>query len=196
MQSWKEIVGLFAAFLVIVGYIPYIRDTLKKKTLPHAYSWFIWTLETVIIYALQVNAGAGAGSWMNLTIIIISTYIFILSLRNGIGYITKMDTVFLVLSLFSLVLWLVIKQPVLSIILITIVDTLSFIPTVRKSWHKPHSETAFTYELGTVRHGLSMIALQAYNIVTWLNPAAMVFANGLFSLMLEVKKRQINERKN
>ncbi len=195
MQDVKTIISLIAVVLTIVGYIPYLRDTLIRKTTPHVYTWFIWGTVTAIAYALQVSGGAGVGSWVTLVVAIIAFLIFVFGLRNGNTDITHSDTVFFVLSLIAIFLWLVAKQPVLSVILVSTIDILGFIPTIRKSWNKPRSETLFTYELNALRHGLSLFALQQYSIVTWLYPASWAFANVLFSLMLIVRRKAILKKK-
>lgn len=195
MQDGKTIISLVAVFLTVVGYIPYLRDTVKGKTTPHVYTWFIWGTVTTIAYALQVSGGAGVGSWVTLTVAIIAYIIFALGLRNGNTDITRSDTVFFVLSLAAIFLWLVAKQPVLSVILVSTIDMLGFIPTIRKSWNKPYSETLFMYELSAFRHGLSIFALQQYSIVTWLYPVSWAFVNALFSLMLIFRRKAILKKK-
>ena len=114
-------------------------------------------------------------------------------MRSGKKDIALSDTIFFVLSFVALFLWLIAKQPVLSVILTSTIDLLGFAPTVRKSWNKPHSETLFTYELSTLRHGLSILALQQYSIVTWLYPVSWTFANALFSLILIIRRKQVNK---
>lgn len=193
MADYKTIISIVAVILTFVGYIPYILDTLKGKTTPHVYTWFIWVFVTAIAFGLQVTAGAGVGSWVTLAVVIIGTFIFLLSLRNG-GGITKSDTAFFILSLIALFLWLIAKQPVLSVILVSLIDMLGFIPTIRKSWNKPYSETLFSYEINSFRHGLSIFGLQQYSIVTWLYPATWAVANGLFSIMLIIRRKQLARR--
>ncbi|MBF8250371.1 MAG: hypothetical protein HW400_972 [Candidatus Levybacteria bacterium] len=193
MENTKTIISLFAILLAVVGYVPYIRDTLREKTKPHVYSWFIWGFETAIAYGLQVAAGAGVGSWVTLVAAIVCLTIFFLGMRNGKKDITLADTVFFILSLIAMFLWLIAKQPVLSAILISSIALLGFIPTIRKSWNKPYSETLFFYEISAFRHGLSVFALQQYNIVTWLYPVTWVFTNGLFSLILIIRRRQVGK---
>ena len=189
--TFKNIIGIVAIALTFIGYAPYFRDLLKGKTKPHIFSWFIWAIVTSIIYALQVSAGAGLGSLVTLAVAVISLLIFILGFKNGNKIIKKIDVVFLVLALLAIPLWLVIKQPVLSIILLSTIDMLGFAPTVRKSWENPYSETLSLYTITTFRHGLSIIALAHYNIVTLLFPATWVIANALFSIMLIVRRRKI-----
>ena len=193
MQELKPIFGIIAVLMAFIGYIPYIRDTLQERTRPHVYTWFIWGLATAIAFGLQVSAGAGVGSWVTLAVAIICFFIFILGMRNGEKDITRTDTIFFILSFVAIFLWLIAKQPVLSVILITSIMMLGFGPTIRKSWNKPHSETLFLYELNTLRHGLSVLALQSYTIVTWLYPATWIIADGLFSVLLIIRRKQIGK---
>lgn len=191
MTDMKTTISIIAVLLTFIGYIPYVRDTLKGKTTPHIYSWFIWGFVTLIVYALQVSAGAGVGSWATLAVAVICFFIFILGLRGSKQDITKSDTIFFILSIGALFLWLIAKQPVLSVILVSSIDMLAFIPTIRKSWNKPHSETLFLYSLSAFRHGLALLALQQYNIVTMLFPLIWTFANAFFSILLVVRRKQI-----
>src|SRR3989344_683850 len=191
MIEIKIILGLTAIALTLLGYLPYLKDTISKKTTPHIYTWFIWGLVTAIAYGLQVNAGAGIGSWVTLVVAIVCFIIFGFGLKNGNRDITKSDTTFFILSILAMFLWLIAKQPLFSVLLVSFIDMLGFIPTIRKSWKNPFSETLISYEINSVRHGLSILALQEYNIVTWLYPATWVLANGLFSLMLIIRRKQI-----
>ncbi len=187
----KTILSIVAVILTLTGYLPYIRDTLQKKTTPHVYTWFIWGLVTAIAYGLQVTHGAGVGSWVTFVVAITCFFIFLLGLRNGKKDITKSDTLFFILSFIALFLWLIAKQPVLSVILTSSIDLLGFVPTIRKSWSKPYSETLFTYELNSFRHGISIFALQQYSIVTWLYPGTWTIANLLFSILLIVRRKTV-----
>src|SRR3972149_8686682 len=117
MHLTKTVVSVIAVALSFAAYIPYISDTIKGKTTPHLYSWFIWGFLGAIVYALQVAAGAGVGSWVTLSVAVISFLIFLLGLINGKKDITRSDTVFFVLSFVALLLWRIAKQPVLSVIL-------------------------------------------------------------------------------
>lgn len=192
-MDYKVIISLVTVILAFVGYIPYIRDIFKKKTTPHVFTWFIWTLAVGITYALQVSGGAGTGSWVTLSITCLCLFIFLASLKNGNKDITKEDVVFFVLSFVALFIWVGAKQPVWSVILIVTVDVLGFIPTIRKSWKKPHSETLFTYELSTIRQGLSIFALQQFNMLTLLYPIVWTFANLFFSVLLIVRRKQFKQ---
>lgn len=187
----KEIIGTIAVALTLIGYVPYIRDTVKGKTTPHIYTWFIWGLVTAIAFGLQLSDNAGPGAFTTLAAAIVCFVIFIFGARQGTSDITRSDTIFFVLSLAALVLWLFAKQPILSVVLISVIDILGFVPTIRKSWNKPHEETLISYVINTLRFCLALFALQRYTLITTLYPATWVVANGLFSTFLIVRRRRL-----
>jgi hypothetical protein len=189
MYDIKNIIGVITVVLTFVGYVPYIIDVLKGKTRPHLFSWFIWCVTTLIIYALQVKAGAGSGSWATLSVGIIIFFVFILGFRNGDRDIKKVDVLFLVLALVALGLWIFVNQPVLSIVLLTAIDIFGFIPTLRKSWSDPYSETLSMYMITTFRHALSIFALVEFNIITSLFPISWTIANGLLVVVLVTQRK-------
>lgn len=140
-----------------------------------------------------MSAGAGPGSWVTLAVIIVLLIVLLLGLKNGNKNIKKIDIVFLVLALVSIPIWLVVKQPVMSIILLSTIEMIGFLPTIRKSWNDPYSETLSLYTITTFRHGLSIFALAEYNIITWLFPATWVFANAVFSIILIVRRKKLKK---
>jgi hypothetical protein len=186
----KETLATIAILLTFVGYVPYIRDTIRHKTTPHIYTWFTWGFVTAIAFGLQVTHQAGPGAYVTLAAAIICFIIFGFGIRQGSKNVTKSDTVFFALSIVALVLWLFAKQPILSVILVSTVDMLAFMPTIRKSWHKPHEETLISYLLNMFRFCLALLALDRYTLVTSLYPATWVMANGVFCVYLIARRKQ------
>lgn len=190
MFGIKTILSLIAVILTFVGYFPYIRSIVKKQTKPHIYSWFTWSLDGFIIFGLQITHGAGPGSFVALAAGILALTVLILTILNkGKRDVTVTDTVFLVMALLALVIWLFAKQPLISAILIMTVDVLGFLPTVRKSWHKPFTENVSFYAINTVRFAIALVALQAYSIITVLYPGVWLIGNGLFTIMLVTRRK-------
>jgi len=192
MSDLKNILGIVATVLVFIGYVPYLRDVVRGKTKPHLYSWFLWTFVTMIAFALQYTGGAGTGAFVTLaaSLMCLTVIVFGLIQKSKVE-IVKLDTVFLLLALVALGLWLIAKQPVLSAVLATIVDLLGFAPTIRKSWNKPYSETVSFYALNAFRFGLAVAAVQHYSIVTTFYPAAWMLGNGGFAVLLLIRRKRI-----
>jgi hypothetical protein len=186
----KQIIGAVAVTLTFIAYIPYYRDILKGKTHPHVYSWSLWGLLTILIVALQIKGGAGPATWVTAAAGLLCLGVVALSLKSGKRDITVSDTVTAVLSLVAIGFWLIADQPIVSIILVVVADTLAFFPTVRKSWHQPYGETLSLYITNTLRFSLALLAVEHYTILSSLWLVAWAAMNGLFSVMLAIRRRQ------
>jgi len=189
MFELKVIIGIITVILGVVGYIPYLRDVIRGTTRPHIYTWFVWGLVTIIIFALQVSDNAGAGAWVTLVAGLLSLSIFLLGLKQGDRDITLSDTLFFVVALIALALWLIIDEAVLAIIILVTVGMLGFIPTIRKSWNRPETETVTTYGINAFRHLLSVAALSNFSILTLLFPIAWGLANSFFVVMILLRRK-------
>lgn len=190
MSNLKTIIGIIAIILTLASYARYIRDVVSKKTRPHVYSWFLWSFITMIAFFLQFSGKAGFGALVTLTVSLLTITIFLLSFfQGGKRDIVLADKIFFGLTLVALGAWLLAKQPVVSTVLITIVDLMTFLPTVRKSWANPFSETLSFYVINTFRFALTFFAIERYTLVTSLYPTTWLFVNGLFALMLFLRRK-------
>jgi hypothetical protein len=192
MSELKNIIGIVAVILTFVGYVPYIRDIIKGKTEPHLYSWVLWAVVTGIAFALQISGNAGSGALVTAAAALMCLAVIALSLiKKSKKDITKTDSLFFALAFVSLAFWLIAKQPVISAILTTSTDLLGFIPTIRKSWNRPYTETTSFYFMNSVRFVLAVIALQNYSILTALYPISWLITNSAFALMLAIRRKQV-----
>jgi hypothetical protein len=166
-------------------------DVVRGKTKPHAFTWFPTALTAFIAFGLQLEGGAGIGAWPMFVMVFICFAVFLLSLWRGTRDITISDGIMLVISLLALYLWLVVKQPLLSLFLITFSEIMSFGPTIRKSWKDPYSETITLYQVSTVRHALSIVALEKINLLTALYPVAWTLTNLFIAIFLFIRRKQI-----
>jgi hypothetical protein len=188
----KELLALGATILIAVAYVPYIKDIIEGKTKPHVYSWFISALVTFIAFGLQLSEGAGWGMLPTFVAAIASFVIFALALKHQKrASITKSDTFFFVMSLIAVILWLIVEQPLLSVIIISAVDILAFVPTFRKSWSRPDQETVSAYAVNSLRFTLATMAVQKYSLVTVLYPLSQALADGIFSIFLILRRRTV-----
>lgn len=177
MIDLKQSLGLIAVALSIFGLLPYIADILKKKTKPHLYTWVIWTPLTFIAFFSQIADNAGAGAWTTGVTAMLCLIILALSLNYGTKDITKSDKLMLVGVIIATIMFLIVKNALLSIILVTFIDVAAFYPTIRKSIKKPHEETLSTHSLAAVKHFISLFALDKVSVITALYPSAVFLAN-------------------
>jgi len=183
----KTAMGAVAVALNIVAFGPYIIDTLRGKTKPHMYSWFIWTVITAMVFIGQVMGVAGPGAWATGCMVAINLCIFLLSLKYGTADITRSDKLCLAGALVALAVWAVSDSLVLSIIVLTLIDTFAFVPTIRKILKSPSEETFITYPISSLRCFLSVLALSNYSVITGLYPFAMLAMYVLITVILLYK---------
>ncbi len=180
----KETIATIAALLAIAGNVPYLIDVFRKKITPHSYTWLIWSIVSGTIFFGQIAKGAGVGAIPTGASEIFTIIIFFFSLRYGWKGISRTDTYFLITALLGLIPWALTKDPTLSVVIMVSIDTVAFIPTLRKTWRAPETETSLLYGTNAVRHFLALFSLQAYNIATMLHSLVMIVLNTLMTVFI------------
>jgi len=185
----KETLAIIAAVLAIVGNVPYLRDIVAKRVQPHPYTWFVWSIVSCIIFFGQLAKGAGIGALPTAASEIFTIIIFFFSIQYGFRKIRKIDTVFLIVSLIGIIPWILTKDPTISVIIAVGIDLCAFVPTIRKTWITPKTETPLLYSMNVLRHILMLFSLQAYNLATTLHSIVMITTNTLMTGIIMRKKK-------
>ncbi len=185
----KLTLAIIAAILAIIGNVPYLRDILRKKVYPHPYTWLVWSIVSCIVFFGQVAKGAGIGALPTAASELFTIIIFFFSLRYGFKHIRSIDTVFLGIALLGIIPWILTSDPTISVIIAVSIDFLAFLPTIRKTWTHPRTETPLLYGTNVVRHILMLCALRTYNIATALHSVVMIITNTLMTLIIMGRKR-------
>ena len=176
-----------------MGVISYLLDTIQKKIRPHFISWLIWSIITMIAFFSQLEKGAGAGAWvtgmMGLTNIIIAIFAF----RNGTRNITGFDKVLFLGALLAILIWIFIKEPLLSIIVVIAIDASAVYYTVKKTIKAPKSEKPILFYSNIFKTILAIIALQHYNLTTIIYPIYQLISNS--TLIISTKPKILNKYK-
>ncbi len=190
----KEIIAASAALLAIVGNVPYLRDIIKKRVQPHPYTWLVWTIVSCIVFFGQIAKGAGIGALPTAASEIFTVIIFLFSLRYGFKNIRAIDTLFLVIALLGLIPWILTKDPTISVVIAVSIDFVAFLPTIRKTWRQPHTETPILYGMNVLRHILMLFSLQAYNVATTLHSIVMIATNTLMTGLIATRSKSRGSR--
>lgn len=142
----------------------YIRTIIYGKTRPSLISWSIWTLAPLIAVFLQIKAGAGLSvlaSFMSgfgpLLVVI-----FALIYKRGFWKITKFDVICGALALLALIIYIITSKLGISILFAILSDGLAAIPTIRKSWKFPESESAIPYISGIISNSLALFIIDIW----------------------------------
>lgn len=149
------------------GSYRYVYDTIKGTTRPNRVSQGIWALIPFIGVGAALSSGAGVFTTIRTLMSgLVPLTIFFASFINRTGYwrTTKFDYVCAVLSLFALILWLGVRLPEQAILLAVVADLFAAIPTIRKSWTNPESETGTAYIMGLLSVVVIIPTIKVFDI--------------------------------
>ncbi|MEA3399125.1 MAG: hypothetical protein U9R00_01270 [Patescibacteria group bacterium] len=189
----KLIALILSIVFLIASYLPYLRNIFRRKTQPHAYTWLIWTI-TVGTATLGIWYGNGGLAVLTLLITtIFNLIIFILSFKYGTKNITKSDTIFLVIAFIAIFIWWQLKQPLIALIIVTLIDFFGFIPTIRKTWQEPWSETTISWIFFVISTIFLIISLKQYNLMTLIYLLIMGTLDTITASLCILRRRKIEK---
>ena len=182
---------IFVGVLInLVGLFWYIKDVIKGGTKPNLVSWFIWSLAPFIGVFFQFKAGAGFSSlpifmagFTSLVVIIVSVL-----KKNGYWKINSFDVVCGIISLFALILYVFTHNLSISILFAIISDGLAYIPTIRKSWNFPETETGLMYTTGIVSNIIGLLTIKMWTFPIYSFGIYIVLFNSMVVFSIYRKK--------
>lgn len=190
-MDYKILLGIIAIVVGCIGYIPYFRSMIAGTTKPHAFSWLIWSIIAAITFAAQITNRAGPGAWVSAAYVISCLIVFIFALKKGEKNIALLDWLSLLGAGISLFFWYLTNSPLLTVIIITLIDCFGYIPTIRKSYHAPYEENADLYFWSGMSYVIALFAMKAYSVITLLNPFVLILTNVFFVLLLLWRRKVI-----
>jgi inorganic pyrophosphatase len=190
---------IFLIFSIICGlsaFIPYLFDILKLKTKPHICTWIIWAI-TQGTATFAIFYGGGRLGGVELAIgVVLQVVVIIFSLKYGTKDITKSDKIILLIAFLAIVTWWQLKQPVLSVIMVSAIDVFGYIPTFRKSYKDPWGETLSTWVLFALSDIFAILALSKYNFLTVTYLATITVVNVSFFIFCVLRRYFSKKAKN
>lgn len=176
-MNTKIILTIIATIIGIVSFLPYLKDMLSLKTKPHAYTWLIWSItQGTAVFGIYYGGG-GWGGLLPLIGTFFAFFVFLLSLKYGTKNIKKGDTIILITALIAVLFWWQLHQPLLSIFIVSVIDFFGYIPSFRKSWEEPWSETLVAWVGFSLANILAILALSQYNFLTMFYLIVITSAN-------------------
>jgi hypothetical protein len=185
----KDLFGFISVLLEVVAIVPYIVSMLRGRTKPHAFSWLIWCILMSISFAAQIENGAGSGSWALGASIISCLIVLCMSFKRSAFSSTRTDWIFLITALSAIPLWLVVKSPVPTVLLVTTIDLLGYGPTFRKTWSSPHEELPFAWACAALKTTFAIAALDSYAFVNWFYLACLSVVNASLAALILIRQR-------
>ena len=180
MEYYREIIGFIAFAIGLWGTGVYIASILRGETRPHVYTHLVWGIVTLIACLGQLADHAGPGAWALGITAGACLFQAALALKWGEKNITRGDKLSLVAAFVAVVPWVLTDDPLLSVVMASIISCVAFFPTVRKSWTKPDQENLAAYLIANLKLGLSLVALTNFTVTTLVYPLSSIVINTAF----------------
>ncbi len=185
--------GIVATVIVTAAYIPYIISILQKKTKPNRASWFIWAVLGAITFASYYSVGARSTLWYALPLGTIVTAL--LSIRYGVGGWNRFDGICLAGAFLGLILWGLSGNAFIALGMVMAIDLFAYLPTIRKTYFDPSSESRAAWALFFVSGLLNFMAIDSWRLEIAAYPAYMLLFNLIvFGLTLRKAGRKAKAR--
>ena len=147
MIDAAPVLGLLSGALGVSCTVPYLRDTLRRTTVPHRGSWLIWSVLEVVALGAQRSDGARWSLLPLLTQAVGTCLVFGVSVRLGSGRFTRIDFALIALAGVGVAGWLAVDEPVIATTCVIVADLVAVLMMMPKAWLDPHSETLSTFAL-------------------------------------------------
>ncbi|PIQ77001.1 hypothetical protein COV82_06765 [Candidatus Peregrinibacteria bacterium CG11_big_fil_rev_8_21_14_0_20_46_8] len=171
---------ILGSIIFCIGTAFYVKHTvIDARTKPNRVTWLMWSVAPMIAAAAAFSDGV---RWAALPVFIAGfapLLVFFASFVNPKSYwkLERFDYVCGGLSVLSLLLWALTREPVVAVFFALLSDALASVPTIAKSWKYPETETGLMYIAGGINAGTSFFALQTFTFTELAFPAYLVALN-------------------
>lgn len=187
----KTLLFLIAGLLMLVSYFQYFKSLFAHQTKPHAFTWLVWAI-AMSIGAAGVWVGGGGLPAITFSVgALVSFVIFLLSFKYGTRDITRGDIVALIAAFGAILMWVILDNPLWSVIMSVTIDIVAYWPTVRKTFVAPWSESLSAWVIWVFVPLFSILALDSINALTVVYYGPLLVVNILFALMIFLRRKRV-----
>ena len=105
MGEAAAVFGVLAGILSVLDAVPYARDVIRRTTRPQRATWFIWSMLALVAVASQLADGAAWSIVMVATQAMVTTLVFLLSIRHGEGGLSTLDLTAVAIAALGVLGW-------------------------------------------------------------------------------------------
>jgi hypothetical protein len=179
--------AIAAAIIYLFGFGLYVLSILQGKTQPNKASWTIWALVGGILAFTYYETGDIHTIWLPFSLFIGPTIVMLLSFKYGYAKWFLLDKICLVLAMITIIPWIFLDKPELTLVLNVLIDALGAIPTIAKCAVHPETEDRNIWAVFFISSALQLIAIQIWNIAA-IYPLYLFVVNLLMVALLTLKQ--------
>jgi len=181
-----------AALLIVWGTVDYIRDIRRGQVQPSLVTWFLWSLAPLITLAAQLFSGdVGSETALTAVVGLCPLLVFLAGLNHGAWKPKPFDWWCGALAIVALVLWRLTSNSEVGVSLSIAADALGAVPTLRKAYAHPESESARFFALFAISAFVTLLTIPHATIVS-AGFASYIFA--LYAVLFTLVQFKVKEK--
>lgn len=106
--------GRGSGLIGVADMTPYVRDTLRRSTMPHRGTWLIWTVLAIVVTFSQHADGDSWSVAMSVAHAITNGFVLALAIRFGTGGIGELEVMLTALAGAGVAGWLLVDDPLVA----------------------------------------------------------------------------------
>jgi hypothetical protein len=175
-----------AVALSLVGAYGYIRDTLRGDTSPNRVTWSLWGVEGVLAFFVEVQQHVGLAALMTWMLGLVPCAVVVASFRNPHSpwKLGPFDLACGGVSVAGMVFWAFVNEPTVALVSFVVADQMAALPTVRKSWLAPRTESPRLFFLGSTNCAITLLTLTRVTTAGVLFPGCIFVADLIVGLLI------------
>jgi len=175
-----------AAVLSVVGASSYIASTLRGATMPNRVTWSLWGVEGILGFGVEIQQHIGLASITTLMLGLMPCVVVLASFtsHHGVWRIATFDVVCGVIALLGIVSWALINEPTVALVSFVAADQVAALPTIRKSWIAPTSESSKVFFLGALNCAITLLTLKQFTTAGALFPGCILVTDLVLGVLI------------
>lgn len=135
---------------------------------PNRVSYLMWSLAPLVAFFAQMKEGVGISALLTLSVGLIPFSIFIATFfaKATPWKLTSFDFICGLLSLIGLIIYIFTQVGEIAILFSILADGLAAIPTIKKSFYFPETESGMTYLAGLISVIITMLTYTTWSFTT------------------------------
>lgn len=189
-----NIVGKVAGIFSLAAFVPYIFAMLRGEIKPNRATWWIWTVVGCLLAANNYSSGASDSIWVPVSYVIGPLATAILSTKYGEGGWTRFDRNCLLSSGVSVVLWWMFSSPLVALFINLFIAFLGVLPTIRKAYYEPESESRIAWALFFSGDTFNLFAIRDWVFAIAAYPTWLALCSSLIAILVFLRPRKHQQR--
>lgn len=186
---WDYLVFV-AAIAMLLAALLYIRSMFRGGAKPNRVTWLMWSVAPFIATAAAISSGVG---WAVLPVFMSGFLPFLIFgasffAKDAFWRLSKFDYFLGIISALALILWYLTNDANIAILFAIGSDGFAAIPTLRKAWTYPETESVWPYAVGIFNAATTFGVAQIWSFSEIAFPTYLIATNALLVMFVFNKK--------